>query len=65
MEELSLKKINIDSTNNLDLYDRFYLGFNINVSEFYEIFEAYRDIFYNRGSNDNVKEIIKKLTISS
>lgn len=65
MEELSLKRINIDSTNNLDLYDRFYLGFNINVSEFYEIFEAYRDIFYNRGSNDNVKEIIKKLTISS
>ena len=62
MESNSLNKINIESINKLELYDRFYLGLDIDIYEYCELYNAYSDTFYGKGSNDDVKKIIKNLT---
>ena len=63
METNSFEKVNIDSANEFDLYDRFYLGLDIDVYEYFYIFNTYSDVFFDIASNDSVKTIIKKLTM--
>lgn len=61
MKENSLSIVNIDSNDDMTLYDRLYLGLPISTLEYHKLKLLYADIWHNDDKTQKVKTLINKL----
>ena len=61
MEQIEYPPLEIDIYDDMNLYDRFYLGSDISVGEYHKLRNLYSSVIYNRQNEGKLKELINKL----